>query len=583
MEKKEQIATEETKKKVRLTLVVQIVAITLGLLLILAITLTAVGAYSIKTGMREEIMNSLISSVAHLEGTVNALSDGDFTLDEKECLLKGDYNLTENTEMLDSLVEGTDIDVTLFFDKTRRATTLLDHNTKQRILGTEASDKVYDTVVKNGETVSIYDVVINDEVYYAYYKPMKNSDGKVIGMYFAGTPATSMNEYISSKTMVLIACALGIAIVAIALIGLFAMRIRRAIYETNHAISLLADGDLHAEVSEKALHRNDELGDMARGVYTLQRELLNVMSKVKESSQILYDAGKDLSYTASQTSATADEIGHSVEDISRGAFSQAAEIETASTRIGEMADVISRIVDSVRKLDETSEDMKNAGEQSTSIINDLSRSNDETMEAIARIGKQVNATNESANKISAAIEIITNIAEETNLLSLNASIEAARAGEQGKGFAVVANQIQKLAEQSNESAQRIADIIRDLLNDSKHTVAVMGEVQEIVNEQQAKLQQTKSQFSDVSHGIDLSRDETNGIKSQTTLCDSARTGVVDVITNLSAISEENAASTEQTTASMQELNATINLLAESASHLTTLSEDLEKYIQFFRF
>lgn len=579
--KKEKGTKKKSKKKARMTLVARIIAIALGPLLIMALVLTLVGVYSIGTGMREEIMDSLISSVAHLEGTVNALSDGDFTLDASNDLLKGDYNLTEHTEMLDSLVEGTDIDITLFFDKTRRATTLKDHKTQQRMLGTDASDTVYDAVVKNGETVSVYDLVINDQAYYAYYKPMKDSDGRVVGMYFAGIPATGMNKYISSKAMVLVFCALGIAVLAILTISFFANHIRKAINEANDAISRLSQGDLHTKVSEKALQREDELGDMTRGVYTLQTELLNVISKVKESSKILNDAGMELSHTASQTSTTADEIGHAVEDISKGAVSQAEEIETASAQIAEMGNVISRIVDSVGTLDEASEDMKNAGDHSTSIINDLSLSNDRTMDAIARIGKQVNATNESANKISEAIEIITNIAEETNLLSLNASIEAARAGEQGKGFAVVANQIQKLAEQSNESAQKIADIIRDLLNDSKHTVTVMDEVQEIVNEQQEKLLQTKSQFSDVSRGIDLSRDETNGIKGQTNLCDSARTGVVDVITNLSAISEENAASTQQTTASMQELNATINLLADSASHLTTLSEELEKDIEFF--
>lgn len=573
--------SKKTEKKMRLTLVARIIAIALGPLLIMAIVLSVVGVYSIKTGMQEEVMESLISSVAHLEGTVNALDDGAFSLDGSDNLLKGDYNLTEHTDMLDSLVEGTDIDVTLFFDKTRRATTLKDHNTQQRMLGTDAADSIYDAVVQKGETVSVYDLVINEEAYYAYYKPMKGSDGRIVGMYFAGVPATAMNKYINSKAVVLVVCALGIVMIAILSIAFFANHIRKAIGEANDAISHLANGDLHTKISKKALRREDELGDMTRGVHSLQNELLSVISKVKESSRILNDAGMELSHTASQTSTTADEIGHAVEDISKGAVSQAEEIETASAQIAEMGHVISRIVDSVGTLDNASENMKNAGDHSTSIINDLSHSNDRTMDAIARIGKQVNATNESANKISEAIEIITNIAEETNLLSLNASIEAARAGEQGKGFAVVANQIQKLAEQSNESAQKIADIIRDLLNDSKHTVTVMNEVQEIVNEQQEKLQQTKSQFGDVSRGIDLSRDETNGIKGQTNLCDTARAEVVDVITNLSAISEENAASTQQTTASMQELNATINLLADSANHLTTLSEELEKDIEFF--
>lgn len=570
-------------KKFRFSLVMRIFAIAFVPLIVLAVVLTAMGVYEIRTGMQSETMEGLRSSVAHLEGTVNALGDGDFSLDGQDNLLKGSFNLTEQTAILDSLVEGTDVDITLFYGKTRRATTLIDKNTNERMLGSDASEFVYNTVVENGGTVEMYDIVINDEAYYAYYKPMKDDSGKVVGMYFAGYPATEINAFINSKTMLLIGCAFAVGLFSVLTIGYTAMHMRRSISEANYALSTLASGDLNVKVSEKALRRGDELGDMANGVHTLQNELLSVMSKVKESSQVLFGAGKELSSMASQTSTTADEIGHAVEDISKGAVSQAEEIETASARIGEMGNVISRIVDSVGTLDETSEDMKSAGDYSTSIINDLSRSNDKTMDAIARIGRQVNATNDSANKISEAIEIITNIAEETNLLSLNASIEAARAGEQGRGFAVVANQIQKLAEQSNESAQKIAEIIKELLDDSENTVSVMNEVQEIVNEQQAKLQQTKEQFVDVSRGIDLSRDETSGIKGQTTLCDSARNKVVDVITNLSAISEQNAASTQETTASMQELNATINLLAASASDLTKLSEDLEEEIQFFRF
>lgn len=402
-------------------------------------------------------------------------------------------------------------------------------------------------------------------------------------MYFAGAPSAEIDHFINQQITILVIAALAVSVIALLIIIVSALAIRKGIHLTNQAVSSLAEGDLNANIHGLVLKRSDELGDMARGVQTLQQELLQVMSQVKESSEVLFTAGSELSSMASQTSNTADDIGHAVEDISKGAVSQAEEIETASSRISEMGCIIERIVNSVGMLDVTAGDMKAAGDRSVSIINDLSLSNDRTMNAIERIGRQVNATNESANKIGEAIEIITNIAEETNLLSLNASIEAARAGEQGKGFAVVANQIQKLAEQSNESAQRIAEIIKELLIDSENTVSVMNEVQEIVDEQQEKLKETQRQFNDVSRGIDSSSDETSGIKDQTTHCDSARNKVVDVITNLSAISEENAASTQQTTASMQELNATINLLAESANNLTKLSEDLEKRISFFHF
>jgi methyl-accepting chemotaxis protein len=568
---------------VHLSLMAKIIMISIGPLLVLAIVLSAVGVSSIRAGMRQEIMSELETLTICVEGTLGALNEGDFSLDEEGHMWKGNYNLTSRESLLDSLVKDTENDCTLFFDKTRRATTLVNKETNERILGTDASDEVYEHVVKRGGTLQAYDIEINGENYYAYYRPLKNKAGQVVGMYFAGAPSAEIDHFINQQITILVIAALAVSVIALLIIIVSALAIRKGIHLTNQAVSSLAEGDLNANIHGLVLKRSDELGDMARGVQTLQQELLQVMSQVKESSEVLFTAGSELSSMASQTSNTADDIGHAVEDISKGAVSQAEEIETASSRISEMGRIIERIVNSVGMLDVTAGDMKAAGDRSVSIINDLSLSNDRTMNAIERIGRQVNATNESANKIGEAIEIITNIAEETNLLSLNASIEAARAGEQGKGFAVVANQIQKLAEQSNESAQRIAEIIKELLIDSENTVSVMNEVQEIVDEQQEKLKETQRQFNDVSRGIDSSSDETSGIKDQTTHCDSARNKVVDVITNLSAISEENAASTQQTTASMQELNATINLLAESANNLTKLSEDLEKRISFFHF
>lgn len=583
MGKKAKEHTAAEKRGLRFSLMAKIISISMGPLIVMAIVLSIVGVNSIITGMRQEIMSELSTITNCVEGTLNTLNEGDFSLDGQGNMYKGNYNLTSHESMLDSLVQDTDIDITLIYDKTRRATTLIDQETNERMLGTDVSDEVYETVVKNGGTVSSYDLVVNGENYYAYYRPLKNKSGEIVGMYFAGAPSSDFNKFINQKIMVLIVSACVVSIIALFVIGISALAIRKGIHRTSSAVTNLAEGNLNVQIDGLVLKRNDELGDMARGVQTLQTELLRVMSKVKESSRVLYDAGKELSSMASQTSNTADEIGHAVEDISKGAVSQAEEIETASARINEMGNVIGKIVDSVGTLDVTAGKMKTAGDHSVSIVQDLSLSNDRTMNAIERIGKQVNATNESANKISEAIEIITNIAEETNLLSLNATIEAARAGEQGRGFAVVANQIQKLAEQSNDSAQRIAEIIKELLEDSENTVSVMNEVQQIVDEQQSKLRETQKQFDAVSQGIDYSRDETSGIKDQTTICDSARTKVVDVISNLSAISEENAASTQQTTASMQELNATINLLAESAGNLTGLSEALEEEIKFFRF
>lgn len=183
--------------------------------------------------------------------------------------------------------------------------------------------------------------------------------------------------------------------------------------------------------------------------------------------------------------------------------------------------------------------------------------------------------------IHAAVELITSIASQTSLLALNASIEAARAGEHGKGFAVVASEIQKLAEQSNDSAEKIKDIIRDLLSEAEQTVNVMHEVEDIVAQQQEKLEETKTKFVSVADGVNASRSETEAIQNHTQICDQSRARIIDAVQNLSAISQENAASTEQTTASMAGLNEAIRQLSVAAKELQGLSEDLEKDMSFF--
>ena len=285
---------------------------------------------------------------------------------------------------------------------------------------------------------------------------------------------------------------------------------------------------------------------------------------------------------AAQTSATADEISSAVEDISKGAVSMAEDIESATGQINNMGIIIEKIVDSIRELDRLSGNMHSADTASAQIINELSESNDKTTEAIKKIEESVRTTNESVTRIQEAVNLISSIASETSLLALNASIEAARAGEAGRGFAVVATQISKLSEDSNQSAKTIEDIIHQLAIDSEASVKIMNEVDAIVTEQQKKLNETKEKFSDVSNGIEDSMKETQVINGQATECDSNRAVVVDVISSLSAVSQENAASTEETTASMEELNATINLLAQAAKDLKDIAESLEKDVAFFQ-
>ncbi len=569
------------KDKKRLGVMAQLVMLCAIPMIIMVLVVTVYAIGKMRSMVQDTTMEGLENLCQSIYAAYEAIDSGDYRL-EGDMLYKGDYCVTEHEEVIDNFVKGSNADVTIFYGDTRRATSLRDKSTGERILGTKASDAVISTVIKEGKTYETSDVIINGEQYYAFYMPVFDSAGKCVGMVFAGQPATEATAQINQSTMMI----LGIAVLILIVAQIVCIRIARAlakvIVQSEEILISLADGNLNLQVSERVLKRKDELGVMGRAVQSLLDKLQEIIGGIKQNTNTLMEKGDTLESMASQTSTTADEIGIAVEDISKGAVSMAEDIEAATLQINNMGILIEKIVDSVQELDHLSEQMHLADTESTKIIHELSESNDKTTEAIKKIEMSVHTTNESVTRIQEAVDLIASIASETSLLALNASIEAARAGEAGRGFSVVATQISKLSEDSEQSTKTIEEIIRQLTLDSEASVKVMKEVNEIIAQQQRKLDQTKEKFHDVSSGIDSSMEESRLIHNQAGECDSERGKVVDVIQSLSAVSQENAASTQQTTASMQELNATINLLAEAAKELKEMSENLEAEVSFFK-
>lgn len=548
--------------------------------LVVSMVLMFYAKYSLTSGLNTEALQGLSLLAQSLKNSYTII-DGDWYLDENEELWKGEKNLSDAMEEIDGYAAGSDADVTICFGKTRRLTSLRDSKTGERILGTDISDEVWATV-QRGDKYETTDIVINGLKYVAVYIPLEDASGKVIGAVFAGMPLTDVNEFINSKVGSFIGISIAMLIIVCVLGMLEAAHMAGAIVKAKDVIGVLASGDLSARVDPKILSRVDEIGDMARAVKGLNDKLKEIMGNLQKSANTLFETGNGLEDMAKQCSNTTDDVSRAVEEISKGAVSQAEEIQNASTEIVAMGETIEDIVENVNDLTEASEAMGRAGAQSTETMLNLSASSDRTVNAIGNIGNQIRLTNESIKQISMATELITSIASQTNLLSLNASIESARAGEAGRGFAVVATEIQKLAVQSNDAAVEIQQIIGNLISESERTMEEMKEAEVLMREQQEKLSDTKEKFGEVSTGIDVSREGTEQIRVCADSCNSARASVIDVISNLSAISEENAASAEETTASMQELNATINLLSEEATKLKDISVTLNEDMRFFK-
>jgi methyl-accepting chemotaxis protein len=502
-------------------------------------------------------------------------------VDSSGDLWKGDVNLSDNMDIIDEFTEGEEADVTLFYGKTRKVTSLISTETGQRIIGTDASDEVWETV-KKGEIYTSSDLTINDTSYCACYIPLQNSDGTIIGMVFAGQPRTEVQKFIQERITYITFIGI-VVLLIVAIAGFFVARgISKCVISANNALRGLSEGNLNVNIDNSVLKRNDEIGEMGVSLRGLIERLRGIVERLKKSADAVYDSGNTLDEMSTQSSGAADEISRAVEDISKGAVSQAEEIQDASMEVASIGELIENIVDNVKNLLRTSEAMGVAGDTSMATMGELTESNDRTNAAIGNIGKQIDLTNTSVGKISEAATLITNITTQTKLLALNASIESARAGEAGKGFAVVATEIQNLAAQSENAAGEIQRIIDDLQAEAGKTLAAMKETKELVAEQQTKLDDTKVSFTDVSQGIQGSKDDTALISESASSCDNAKNKIVDIIANLSAISEENAASAQETTASMEELNATINVLADTARELKGLAESLNNDMSFFK-
>ncbi len=559
----------------------RLMVVAAGPILLMAIAITVLTLTVIRTNIEEDTEGTL-RGVVYAYLTTLEENDGLYEQKEDGSVWKGDYNITESYEVVDTIKEDGKVDVTFFYGKTRLMTSIVNEN-NERIVGTDADPAVVEQVFDKGETMFLEHVMVNGQDYFGYYIPVfQEGTTETIGMVFAGMPheqgLTTYNAVLKALTITTIIC----VVLSLSLGVIASSSIVVALQEASRAVKAVAAGQLTVELGSNFIHRKDEIGELCKAVDGMKNELRFIIEDINGHANALLDSAVALDDNAQSTLSTVDNVDRAVNEIADGATSQAKDAIRASENVALMGDMLEATSHEIDNLNENARIMHESSEQATRSLQELMRVNQEVIDAIELIYNQTNRTNESSQKIREATNIISNISDETNLLSLNASIEAARAGEQGRGFAVVANEIQHLAEQSGSSTDSIAAMVNELINDSNMAVETMERVREIVLSQSKNVADTQAVVGKVITAIESSVEAIASIEEQSERLNTAKDEIVEVVESLSAVAEENAASTEETSAATTEVANSFNEVTHAAESLKSIADNIAGTMSTFQ-
>lgn len=357
----------------------------------------------------------------------------------------------------------------------------------------------------------------------------------------------------------------------------------KGIEEETTLIAKMADGNLNFDLREEGAIGQDEISQIRHSVIQLQEELKALIKSLNEDAEKLKLDSQDFSSKFASIQESVENINVAVREIAEGNTILAQEATSEAEQIMNMSMSIDGNISSIRGLDSSVKNMTRFAEYVKGILNQLKEISDKVNENIIAVTQKTLETNESADNINKVVQMIQEISEQTNLLSLNASIEAARAGEAGKGFSVVAGEIMKLAQESSDNATQINAIVEELSRNSLENVDMMKEVDEISSLQKEKLVETLHAFVDLEKEVSIVDDASHSISESIEELNKQKVAINESIEQLAAISEENAASTEQTSASMHEVTDILDVLVAESQELLQISDDIHKQTELFKF